>query len=521
VAGLAVVLAVASTANAQGLQWMHLLGPGVGWAATSANLFWTTNNGQHWNDITPPRPIPDEGIASVFFLDSSIGWVLLAHYDEPMPRFDLAYTKDSGATWSLTELKIPVSPGDLILLPEGSMQFTDASHGWMNLAVGSSSNFHLGLLLRTENGGKTWIYSNGPGTNGYVQFIDHRNGWIASPADGRLWATHDGAATWSQVLVTAPVQLPHAESANYQLPVFSDQKHGALLVDFPAPPKAPGTQLPVLFITNDQGRGWKFDTVLSLSAGPSGLPDAISDAKLLAAQTAGDMLRLNRIPLNTRENPTATSANIGFPGAVLSLSFVNEQHGWILASTSNCSVGLLPCTQVLSTADAGVTWADITPGAKEKKAAVPLGNPTHLKWKAAGILRPSSADEVSIHLGFDMCKTPGGNTNDPSQMQNLWSYSSFQNVGIYIQNSPSASCPTYEPSANWIEGAEAQGWGIMPIWSGLQAPCACRPAVAACTPFPHVFSSNPTQAMLDGEGQARLAVMNAQSLGIDGRNYLR
>ena len=57
----------------------------------------------------------------------------------------------------------------------------------------------------------------------------------------------------------------------------------------------------------------------------------------------------------------------------------------------------------------------------------------------------------------------------------------------------------------------------MPIWSGLQAPCACRPAVAACTPFPHVFSSNPTQAMLDGEGQARLAVMNAQSLGIDGK----
>ena len=39
------VIAIPRAAPAQGLQWMHLLSPGVGWVASSAQVFWTSDNG--------------------------------------------------------------------------------------------------------------------------------------------------------------------------------------------------------------------------------------------------------------------------------------------------------------------------------------------------------------------------------------------------------------------------------------------------------------------------------------------
>ncbi len=32
---------------------MKLLAPGIGWALANHHLFWTTDNGASWKDITP------------------------------------------------------------------------------------------------------------------------------------------------------------------------------------------------------------------------------------------------------------------------------------------------------------------------------------------------------------------------------------------------------------------------------------------------------------------------------------
>ena len=50
---LVALLVFTNTAAAQNM-WMHLLNPGVGWFGDPHELFWTTDNGQHWKDITPP-----------------------------------------------------------------------------------------------------------------------------------------------------------------------------------------------------------------------------------------------------------------------------------------------------------------------------------------------------------------------------------------------------------------------------------------------------------------------------------
>jgi len=52
---------------------LKLLTPEVGWAADPQRLFWTTDGGGDWKDITPKKPVVEEEIASAFFLDTSTG----------------------------------------------------------------------------------------------------------------------------------------------------------------------------------------------------------------------------------------------------------------------------------------------------------------------------------------------------------------------------------------------------------------------------------------------------------------
>src|SRR2546429_655382 len=86
--------------RSRGIQSMKLMAPGVGWAASSGQLFWTTDGGQNWKDITPPAN-PGTGISAVFFLDTSTGWVVLSRQADPDQEreFDFAATTNAGASW--------------------------------------------------------------------------------------------------------------------------------------------------------------------------------------------------------------------------------------------------------------------------------------------------------------------------------------------------------------------------------------------------------------------------------------
>lgn len=100
--------AIASPQPQGTVQSMKLLTPLVGWASTHRRVFWTTDAGVHWKDITP-KAGSAEVVASVFFLDTSSGWVLLSD-NEPaadLPRFVLASTNSAGAGWSTQNVSIP------------------------------------------------------------------------------------------------------------------------------------------------------------------------------------------------------------------------------------------------------------------------------------------------------------------------------------------------------------------------------------------------------------------------------
>jgi photosystem II stability/assembly factor-like uncharacterized protein len=52
---------------------MKLLTPQVGWAATTQKLYWTTDDGASWKDITPKLDHKWQAVSSVYFLGPSTG----------------------------------------------------------------------------------------------------------------------------------------------------------------------------------------------------------------------------------------------------------------------------------------------------------------------------------------------------------------------------------------------------------------------------------------------------------------
>jgi hypothetical protein len=172
---LSICLALACLAgvSAQAEPRMGLVAPGVGWALLNQpsgynlhipnhHLFWTSDDGANWKDITPQDPASHE-IAGVFFLDASRGWVLLALKREPAKNnqepdnfitdirgFDLASTTDGGASWTIKPLSS---------LAEGvgwasaaQIFFLDSAHGWMSIESPVPHWGGEGVLLATTDG---------------------------------------------------------------------------------------------------------------------------------------------------------------------------------------------------------------------------------------------------------------------------------------------------------------------------------------------------------------------------------
>jgi photosystem II stability/assembly factor-like uncharacterized protein len=245
---------------------MKLLNATVGWAATDETLYWTADAGAHWKDITP-RSITAAHLSSPFFLGPSLGWVLMSHRLESRPnvdqaetKFDLATTSDAGGTWSFTAIDVPDPDPSSGLSDHASIYFLDPVHGWIMARVNRGSGPRsFGVLLKTEDGGKTWTSEKTPPIASSPYFVSATDGWLAG--EGQLFATHDGGANWREQSLPAPSQAgPATLVYDYYPPVFQDSKRGLLLVSYESPDGSVGAL--VTFNTDDGGRTWKAPRVL-------------------------------------------------------------------------------------------------------------------------------------------------------------------------------------------------------------------------------------------------------------------
>ena len=366
------VLTVASVAHSQESS-AQFFSPGVGVIIHHAPLYWTDDNGRTWRDIEPD--FRGEQAFATFFLNRSQGWALLASGDYGETKYGLASTNDSGATWSLTHINLTANPHEIIILPQGHMQFSDVNHGWINLDVESGSAFHGGYLLRTVDGGKNWTFAGGPSA-GEIRFIDPQTGWLVYGGD--LWVTHDAAAHWEQVSVKPPPGIDPKHGAFYHLPVLTDRKHGVMEVNFTSPPTQSTDECQQsLFVSDHAGRNWKFKQMLAREAECKEMVVvSAGDSTVIVADSSGETLTLKKFDLGGSTKPTTTSSALGFLTMVVSASFVTPQQGWVETTAScktACSTCVLKpahaeswgglfqqCGALLSTSDGGKTWTDIT-----------------------------------------------------------------------------------------------------------------------------------------------------------------
>jgi len=74
---------------------------------------------------------------------------------------------------------------------------------------------------------------------------------------------------------------------------------------------------------------------------------------------------------------------------------------------------------------------------------------------------------TNIRLGFDRC---GAMT--PQALQAFWNGTPLYTVGVYIGGQTATKVGCFIPDRNWVTAVRNQGWGIVFIWDGLQAPCS-------------------------------------------------
>ena len=499
------------------IESMKLLTLDTGWAATNKKLFWTTDGGVQWKDITPKLSHKRQMVSSVFFLDSSTGWVLLSCGDDRDPKvdnvcFEFASTTDAGETWSAVHPKIV----DSITQTDYSdwtgysgatfLDFADSQHGWAilqrNLPVGRSS----GEMLRTVDGGRTWTQL-AKGTlpvAGNMYFLSAEDGWMAGGPDQELYATHDAGNSWKPVDVAAPKQIPQDLSPVYRLPTFVDGRTGYLAVTYESSMSS-GTPV-ALFKTEDGGTTWHptlTTPALSDMHPWAPYPAAITSGKLLTATISGGRIDLSHAEQGVEAKHELARISMKASSAD-QLSFISPDRGWILATY-----------WLLSTKDGGITWIDVTP---DPAGTVPAlasstGMPRKMSAPAAATIplagRPSSkaTGNVSTHLGFDTFPTPSTST-----MQAWATSSPFYDVNIYLYGSPNKSTVKSKyPNQQWLSTVEGYGWGIIPTWFGLQSSC-----VNDSTGITQFISTTPATASTQGAGQADLAVAADKSLGITG-----
>jgi hypothetical protein len=363
-----------------------------------------------------------------------------------------------------------------------------------------------------------------------MRFVNAKDGWKISKDADALYVTHDGAKSWQEFSLKAPAQTHLATEPSYSLPEFEDSNRGFLTVTFWGPHTR---SVLALFATDDGGRSWKLAKVLPWLKETSGgqvVSSAVADSMWITAAISKQALSLNTAALGGKDGvnsihadirsivePTSGQLKLVLGSDVDDLSFISRVQGWVMVSSSPCADGMDGCRQLLSTSDSGATWVNITPPeatAKKLRLTTPPGaipSGSHgvaVKRKQAGssvrLSRRSSPTDpdISIHLGFDKSYVA-----TVPQMKTWWNNSPYYDTSVYLPGSANRGVDKNLNLA-WVQAMQTQGWGLIPIWFGLQSACVQN---AKITKF---FSSDPTQAKKDGIAEADAAVTAAEALNI-------
>lgn len=307
-----------------------LVAPGIGWAASSTNLYWTVSNGRRWRDITPPRASQDEPIQLVHFNDRLHGWALLINAVENQPAtLEIEKTRDGGASWNLFTVDLSHPPIDPTVPPTiDSMSFSDPAHGWILIST-SSAGVHSGILVVSADAGRNWRVLRSLPVDGNISFSSPANGvlTVSSPnRDAPVWHTADGGRSWAPADLPVPAKCLPCIPTRVDSAHFFSTNHAVLTALL----KTPGDDdlSSVAYRTENGGATWRVAEPSALhSTNANARLTTVSDGYIIVISAASHNSLVLKIKGRTAIVPLPHSLT---PGAIDRLSISSNRTAWAL-----------------------------------------------------------------------------------------------------------------------------------------------------------------------------------------------
>jgi photosystem II stability/assembly factor-like uncharacterized protein len=333
--------------------------------ATVPSGLYSSTDGVHWRDITPPvsTTLTSDAIEFVSgsFVDPNTGWVAACNLGDY--RMTNYMTSDGGTTWRQS-----TGGGDHC---EESIQTLSADVAVVDTPVRCAA---CQVLAKTSDGGATWqdVFttteggSPGPGRTPVVFADEHdafsasligdlaeRNGWPA----GYFAVSHDGGRTWDRQAPPAAGGSP----AQYALPVFSDPDHGVLGT-------LGGTDenMTVGFdVTSDGGRTWQQQASRPTAVQPAEKWPVFGRYPNIAVASATTWWLLTptspvRVEVTTDAGRQWTSLlAAGLPGPPDYVHAVDDSHAWATVTTVGAEAADNYKVEVYATSDGGKQWSPV------------------------------------------------------------------------------------------------------------------------------------------------------------------
>ena len=160
----------------------------------------TSDGGDSWTAIEMDAQASN--LIDIYFFDEQEGFVVGGYSDKDNPGYEdvvpvVLHTQDGGQTWFNRVADLTFNPGEW----GWKIYFVNTKVGYVSL-----ESFDRGAVLRTTDGGMTWIRlpindQQGNANLEGVGFIDEDRGWVGGWGDrnfmsGYTSATFDGGLNW-------------------------------------------------------------------------------------------------------------------------------------------------------------------------------------------------------------------------------------------------------------------------------------------------------------------------------------
>ncbi|MEJ7576067.1 MAG: YCF48-related protein [Pyrinomonadaceae bacterium] len=221
-----------------------------GWIGGDAGtVLRTQDGGATWTRQTVAGV--EAGINDIYFRGRDDGLFLAAN--------GIYTTPDGGATWREARRFAPAEFDGAF--PElYSVRFANKRRGWVVGSVSRRDTVVDSLLLRTEDGGASWVRDRAPAREELINldFVNAERGWVVGAA-GTILRTADGGRTWKQLRLGTNAGLYSVNFRNERVG-WAVGERGTILRTtdggdswFPVQVSLRSTLLSVRFVNDDDG----------------------------------------------------------------------------------------------------------------------------------------------------------------------------------------------------------------------------------------------------------------------------